>query len=1296
MACYYLVISSTHLSNGHYRSIKGVFRGPLCKSTGGESPVYAEKEKAIAKALGDLKANFYCELCDKQYHKHQEFDNHINSYDHAHKQRLKELKQREFARNVSSKSWKDDRKQKRALKRLHQLAQLKQQRDSDERKGQKLRPTNKDKDQVKIPSSGSSKFNTKPTASSVQDTSHISTNVSLKGLSSTRLPTHQEPCHKKHSSPPKSSAEHQSPRAGVSFCFSRRAQLKLDSCASVFSDGLEEASDYKELHHHRQRLALEALWSSPPRIPGNGDHDLSHDPPTLEWVNGDLQAQQMEAQEEHVEGFEIQANYSTTEPEMLGWPDSHSPGADREPAGSEDRLVDGGQRHRAEGAYGGSEERECLKCLGPTVYTNGQGTMAQSQLQIHEGSHQHTQKVSEQGIMQNRLDCVSEKETEDDNIHISCKDENTYQSDEAPISFLNVLSKEGSILKWPSELVQYTSDKPHISYSCNPLYFYFKHGEGKEKSTKTEETALGLFDRPTGQDNKAGPQTQDVPRDKLGILKPKRSKHRRKGKTLRYKLDAVRSWQAGCALKTCSQTEAGGRFEFQNAPTDMSQNKQAGSEKRHKLRKRRRSVRDKTSNESDTPEHSLKSIVVSSLSTPARKRKKYQKMGGLVSALRLMRRRPSPYSIHYTTGREDNYRWYDGGFESKRNAASTPNSDKSGLLGGLSDLTSDRDWPVYHMGRCSTSPRSSYSYSWRKEQSHPRSCIRNSSYSVPCYSYRPMSNSPCRDVEHTGDFWDYTDSYIYNKLKYSAVCNSPEQNERYSVRRHKRFLEEHKYREQRIQDRCRQLFYRVYDSPEPQEDVKDWWYERLGPIGRRHREKEEFSWSSPERSVDRWYDKPVTIHSPSSSSSTSFSDLSGDWTCHSHIRPSPTGQSQKLRNHSAERLVKTKVSLSPLRKRSHTPPLVTSKTSAQPNSLKSGIEQEDNQHKTQNISELKNQSTSVEKDVKVKKGSATLSLPLIGKLPSIKKGVRKTRLNKDASHSISNQVQTSAIVLSKLQVKSRIDSKAPEHSQHKQGLYPNASQACLEMTNQDRSADTCTARTTLDQDSSSSQKLNIRDQMGNGEMASIDYPKCNMPPLSEQPITYTEQEIEKYKLLQLQAQQHMQQQHLQEQQDLHQTPMNMSQIPVQIPEPPDQTTLSACLPYSLLHSSCASPPSIVAPHHSPVALLPPLHPSLSQPHFATPLPAAFFSAPPATVLAAHPLHLVPASSFHTVHPHHHVPGLALHPLPPTSLLPTMLSPMPMAATTAAAVAAASTLQIHPLLHPLFHSQDLQRHPGPTT
>ncbi|XP_011483521.1 zinc finger protein 804A isoform X2 [Oryzias latipes] len=80
--CYYLVISSTHLSNGHIRRVKGVFRGPLCASS--DSPECTER--ALGCSAEDLKSLFYCELCDKQYLRHQEFDNHINSYDHAHKQ----------------------------------------------------------------------------------------------------------------------------------------------------------------------------------------------------------------------------------------------------------------------------------------------------------------------------------------------------------------------------------------------------------------------------------------------------------------------------------------------------------------------------------------------------------------------------------------------------------------------------------------------------------------------------------------------------------------------------------------------------------------------------------------------------------------------------------------------------------------------------------------------------------------------------------------------------------------------------------------------------------------------------------------------------------------------------------------------------------------------------------------------------------------------------------------------------------------------------------------------------------
>uniref|UniRef100_A0AAV2JJD1 C2H2-type domain-containing protein n=1 Tax=Knipowitschia caucasica TaxID=637954 RepID=A0AAV2JJD1_KNICA len=87
MACYYVVISSTHLRDGKLRSIKGLFRGPI---------------GARARSMVEKGSSLYCELCDKQYERQQQFDNHTSSYDHHHRQRLKELKQREFYRMLSS------------------------------------------------------------------------------------------------------------------------------------------------------------------------------------------------------------------------------------------------------------------------------------------------------------------------------------------------------------------------------------------------------------------------------------------------------------------------------------------------------------------------------------------------------------------------------------------------------------------------------------------------------------------------------------------------------------------------------------------------------------------------------------------------------------------------------------------------------------------------------------------------------------------------------------------------------------------------------------------------------------------------------------------------------------------------------------------------------------------------------------------------------------------------------------------------------------------------------------------
>ncbi|XP_001626444.2 G patch domain-containing protein 8 isoform X2 [Nematostella vectensis] len=87
-----------------------------------------EKEKIIEESLQDLKEMFYCELCDKQYFKYKEYDNHINSYDHAHKQRLKDLKQREATRNIYAKKKREQKQMEKELQRLHLIAEQKADR----------------------------------------------------------------------------------------------------------------------------------------------------------------------------------------------------------------------------------------------------------------------------------------------------------------------------------------------------------------------------------------------------------------------------------------------------------------------------------------------------------------------------------------------------------------------------------------------------------------------------------------------------------------------------------------------------------------------------------------------------------------------------------------------------------------------------------------------------------------------------------------------------------------------------------------------------------------------------------------------------------------------------------------------------------------------------------------------------------------------------------------------------------------------------------------------------------------
>ncbi|XP_034030816.1 G patch domain-containing protein 8-like [Thalassophryne amazonica] len=425
-ACYYLVISSTHLSNGHFRRVKGVFRGPLCPSATTDSPEHAER--ALGCSAEDLKALFYCELCDKQYLRHQEFDNHINSYDHAHKQRLKELKHREFVRNVASKSWKDQRKQEKAVRRLHQLAQQQQETPRIPGRHFGLRSAVQSVSQQRekaIRQKDHSPENTPESFSRTQrphpshhKTAPLSQQPMLQCRSPIPVPSAPSPGDSPLITHPTCNTEtpaanHQSclglypqlpldgqgragGRLGVSFCFSRRGP-RLEPSASFFSELEEEEKEKREQMKERIRGIMEDI-----------DREIS------------------EAEERKDSQRAAQKSSSdNVGPRDIGI------------------VSRDGVREEKE-----MKKREVIKEHHPisTVAPDNQNhnsLFSPSQTQVTPGTCVETEhKASEAARNQ------EEEETQ----------------------YMCVLGKDGSAsLRWPLRLLKFTKSEPQISYSCNPL-----------------------------------------------------------------------------------------------------------------------------------------------------------------------------------------------------------------------------------------------------------------------------------------------------------------------------------------------------------------------------------------------------------------------------------------------------------------------------------------------------------------------------------------------------------------------------------------------------------------------------------------------------------------------------------------------------------------------------------------------------------------------------------------------------------------------------------------------------------
>ncbi|KAM9284510.1 zinc finger protein 804A [Cariama cristata] len=487
MECYYIVISSAHLSNGHFRNIKGVFRGPLSKN-GNKTLDYAEKKNTIAKALEDLKANFYCELCDKQYYKHQEFDNHINSYDHAHKQRLKELKQREFARNVASKSRKDERKQEKALQRLHKLAELRKERTCAPGSGPMFKSTT-----VTV----RDHCNDSPQSAAIDSANKQDFSCTLmhdaqngKDIASVVSSTPGNACSNKSDTNKCGDQVQgaQGHKVGFSFAFPKKAAVKLESSAAVFYEYDETSMEHG--FSRRSRFVPGACnLQSPsaaeivlcPEEKHNSFHSLvekcidTAEAPEAQEIK-ELASEESRVLESPLLIPAVSHSKQLVSLDMDGY------GIDVSAADLPDQTLP---------VVVDSPQVLPLDCSGYELRANRAlaEVVVEDCLSLQDVAEEDDKDRSSDS---SRTETEIKKLGADALVPSPSKEGSSGVPQSKPDMrkrpcepFVPVLSKHGSnILQWPSEMLIYTSTDPSISYSCNPLYFDFKSSRASDNQEK--------------------------------------------------------------------------------------------------------------------------------------------------------------------------------------------------------------------------------------------------------------------------------------------------------------------------------------------------------------------------------------------------------------------------------------------------------------------------------------------------------------------------------------------------------------------------------------------------------------------------------------------------------------------------------------------------------------------------------------------------------------------------------------------------------------------------------------------
>ncbi|KFV93112.1 Zinc finger protein 804B, partial [Fulmarus glacialis] len=472
-------------------------------------------------------------------------------------QRLKDLKQREFARNVASKSWKDEKKQEKALKRLHQLAEL---RKHITRTGPLLKAPRLVVEKQESPDGIFLYKGGKFTASSQRTTTREGQGFSSNILEKQQLITsrHQPPTERPHALGNQVSqvfpdSTNASQRAGVSFSFSKKVPLKLESSASVFSENSEEGNDCSKSPYHKTKQALEGCCSGT-LLEEDVKASLDKGPPiTQDQMDLDNSA----------------SSHAAAKPKMLKEKDKSSDRELEEKVSAHpsfcrvkmqlSNLDFSGSLRETEQESKLNESEQLLEtlispsyqasnfCTQPNTYKHSNAHLLdqlpelppQPELQLACASN-----INDSPGVVKRERSLESSETTNGNMETLPRETMVKQVKPQALPFLHVVSKDGTTaLQWPTELLLFTKTEPCISYGCNPLYFDFRlslnHRDGKQHETNKASCKEHSINKTADENEASGlikhkqmSNEQDnqllKPKKMKGSLNPRKAKQKAK------------------------------------------------------------------------------------------------------------------------------------------------------------------------------------------------------------------------------------------------------------------------------------------------------------------------------------------------------------------------------------------------------------------------------------------------------------------------------------------------------------------------------------------------------------------------------------------------------------------------------------------------------------------------------------------------------------------------------------------------------------------------------------------------